>query len=419
MYDLKKIDLGKDEAELDQRLREYFIRTTHYTNTLSGSKTIIIGRKGSGKSAIFTLAKEQLENEGELVISITPMQYSLAALKEYKESGITLEQVHTNAWKITLLSAIVWKLNEEGLISSTSKLVGYYQYMKDAYVPTDEWFQNIVQKAKNFLGCIKSEYLSFEFGSTGTPLRIINEIQELLLKEWPSNIHVRILIDRLDESWDASEEAKYVIISLLKAANQLNGAFKDKVIVTTFLRSDIYDGLYFEDQDKLRQNEEILRWDNEDLKAVVCERVRVSLNLGRGVSNEEIWNTLFSSKRYRSKASAEKYIIDRTFKRPRDMISFVRLAMEVAIRNGHSCIEPVDTRSAVEENYSLNRYKDLIIENQKQYPYVKNLLDSMSGWLHKQSRNELLEKLDKFIKVYSIKELQPNQLLRQLFKVIR
>jgi hypothetical protein len=165
----------------------------------------------------------------------------------------------------------------------------------------------------------------------------------------------------------------------------------------------------------LRQNEEILRWDNEDLKAVVCERVRVSLNLGRGVSNEEIWNTLFSSKRYRSKASAEKYIIDRTFKRPRDMISFVRLAMEVAIRNGHSCIEPVDTRSAEEENYSLNRYKDLIIENQKQYLYVKNLLDSMSGWLHKQSRNELLEKLDKFIKIYGIKVLQPNQLLRQLF----
>ncbi len=68
-------------------------------------------------------------------------------------------------------------------------------------------------------------------------------------------------------SWDASEEAKYLIISLLKAANRINGLFKGKVIVTIFLRSDIYDGLYFEDQDKLRQNEEILRWDNEDLKA--------------------------------------------------------------------------------------------------------------------------------------------------------
>lgn len=80
------IDLGKDEAELDERLREYFIRTSHYENTMTGSKTIIIGRKGSGKSAIFTLAKEQLENQGSLVIPITPMQYSWTALKEYRES---------------------------------------------------------------------------------------------------------------------------------------------------------------------------------------------------------------------------------------------------------------------------------------------------------------------------------------------
>lgn len=52
MYDLTKIDLGKDEAEQDQRLREYFLKTSNYKNALSGIKTIVIGRKGSGKSAI-------------------------------------------------------------------------------------------------------------------------------------------------------------------------------------------------------------------------------------------------------------------------------------------------------------------------------------------------------------------------------
>ena len=150
-----------------------------------------------------------------------------------------------------------------------------------------------------------------------------------------------------------------MIISLLKAANQINGIFRGKAIVTVFLRSDIYDGLYFEDQDKLRQYEEILRWDNEDLKAIVCERVRVSLSLGREVSNSEIWGNLFSSERYRSKATAEKFIIDRTFKRPRDIISFVRLALAVAIRNGHSNIKTIDTRTAIEENYSQSKYKDL------------------------------------------------------------
>jgi len=201
MYELDKIDLGKDEAEQDERLREYFVRTAHYKNTLSGSKNIIIGRKGSGKSAIFTLAKEQLETEGHLVIPITPLQYSWTTLKDYKETGITSEQAHTNAWRFTLLSAIVWKLNESGFVTRSSKLNNYYKYMKDSYIPTEEWFQNIAYKAKGALGHIKSEYLSFDFGEEGkTPLRIINEIQELLLSEWPSNKDVRILIDRLEEA---------------------------------------------------------------------------------------------------------------------------------------------------------------------------------------------------------------------------
>ncbi len=42
---------------------------------LSGDKNIIIGRKGSGKSAIFKLIDEELM-EKELVIKVTPDQYS-------------------------------------------------------------------------------------------------------------------------------------------------------------------------------------------------------------------------------------------------------------------------------------------------------------------------------------------------------
>ena len=52
MYDLCKIDLGMDEAEKDQRLQEYFLKTGSYQKALEGKKTIILGRKGSGKSAI-------------------------------------------------------------------------------------------------------------------------------------------------------------------------------------------------------------------------------------------------------------------------------------------------------------------------------------------------------------------------------
>ena len=64
MYNLRKIDLGNDEAEQDARLEEYFLRTTYYKNAMNGSKTLVIGRKGSGKSAIFILLEKEIKREG-------------------------------------------------------------------------------------------------------------------------------------------------------------------------------------------------------------------------------------------------------------------------------------------------------------------------------------------------------------------
>jgi energy-coupling factor transporter ATP-binding protein EcfA2 len=415
MFDLKKINLGKDEAEQDERLKEYFLKTESYEKIRNGEKTIVLGRKGSGKSAIFTLLEEEYSNKGDIVIQITPDQYSWGALKDYQEQGILPEQAHTNAWKLTLLSAIVWKLNEEGKINEDSKLKKYYEYMKDSFSPQkDNWFINLVKKVKKMLGGVKTQWLSFEDSSpTPTPLRIIGELQELIIKENCSNQNVRIIIDRLDDSWDASKESKNLLIGLLKANNQINSLLNGNLKSIIFLRSDIYDNLIFDDKDKLRQNEEILRWDNKELKEVITERVRVSLNL-ENMEEEEIWNTLFSEKLFRSSANVEKYIIDRTFKRPRDIISFVRFCLEVAIRNNHDKIENDDTHLAEEESYSKSKYEDLIIEYQKQIPFIQELLDSFTICVHKMSQKELLQHLEAFFEGRTLKS-DPRVMINILF----
>jgi hypothetical protein len=373
MFELSKIDLGKDEAEQDQRLREYFLKTSSYTNALAGAKTVVIGRKGSGKSAIFTLMRDELQKEGALVIPITPDQYSWSALKDYQEQGILPVQAHTNAWKMTLLSSVAWKLTEAGLISDDSKLMNYYKFMKDAFILNrDDWFLNIVNKIKGFISGIKTHWVTLDWEETGTvatPLRVVEEIKALLYRDWPRMKQVRILIDRLDDSWDASKESQNLIIGLFKAANELNAAFTGNLIVTVFLRSDIYDNLFFDDQDKLRQYEETLYWSRDDLKAVICERVRVSLE-HKDLDNNVVWQNLFSPKLYRSQASAEKY--------------------------------------------SQSKYKDLVIEFQKQLPYIKDLLDSFSGSLHKFSQSELLKRLESFIGGKNL-PIQPVQLLRYIF----
>lgn len=400
MIELSKIDLGQDEAEHDRKLKEYFLKTDSYQRTLSGDKTIIIGRKGSGKSAIFTLLADEIPTAGDYVVKITPDQYSWGALKDYKEKGILPEQAHTNAWKLTLLSAVIWKLSEENEIKEGSKLKQYYNYMRDSYVPKENnWFLNVIDKIKKILSGVKTKWVSFDVGESSviaTPLKVSEELKNLLKDEWKLHKKVRILIDRLDDSWDASEESKHLIVGLLKASHEINSYFQNQIIVTTFIRSDIYDNLFFDDQDKLRQREEVITWNTKELKEIIAERVKVSLGITE--DNQKIWDELFSEKVYRSRAKAEKYIIDRTFKRPRDIISFVRFCIQEAIKNKHSKIETIDTRSSEETFYSQAKYKDLIIEYQKQLPFIKDLLDSFSGGLHRITKDEMIKHLDDFFK---------------------
>lgn len=391
--DLLKIDLGKDEAESDVNLNKYFLRTGSYQKAKDGRKTLVVGRKGSGKSAILTLLQSESNN-----VLITPDQYSWSALKDYKEIGILPEQAHTNAWKLTLLSSIIWKMKEDDKIQERSKLNKYYAYLNENFRPEEpNKLLLFVDKAKKLLRGVKTPYLEFDSSNSSVPipLQVNEELKKLILTEWTTGYKLKILVDRLDDSWDASKESETLLIGLLKAMNELNSFFKGNVLITVFIRSDIYDNLYFDDQDKLRQYEERIYWDIPELKKIIIERIKFSLNLGEK-NDEEVWNELFSEKRYRSRAKAEKYITDRTFKRPRDMISFVRFCIETAINNHHEKIETKDTRLAEQEKYSESKFKDLIIEYKKTFPYIKELLENFSGSSHKISIEELSKKIEDF-----------------------
>lgn len=59
---------------------------------------------------------------------------------------------------MTLLSSVIWKLNQEDIIPHGSKLVKYYQkYMKDAYIISgDNWLIGIVGKIRERLDNISA-----------------------------------------------------------------------------------------------------------------------------------------------------------------------------------------------------------------------------------------------------------------------
>ena len=109
------LDLGASDAESDRRLGDYFVTTPFVEEALSGRRTLFLGRKGSGKSALFKQFPDLLVSNGRRlsVVSITPDQYAWQALRDYRERGLSEQAAHRNAWKLTLAVQIASELVEQ------------------------------------------------------------------------------------------------------------------------------------------------------------------------------------------------------------------------------------------------------------------------------------------------------------------
>lgn len=198
-----------------------------------------------------------------------------------------------------------------------------------------------------------------------------------------------LLLDRLDEGWDASNESRQMLAGALKAAREINLALRrpgSAAPVVIFLRSDIFQYLQFNDKNKMGVDIEYLDWGEEGLVNVASARIARSL----GCKREDAWGQAFSSKRMRQRSSIRSYIIKRTMLRPRDIVAFCINCQEVAVRTGHDVIETDDVYEA-EESYSQHIYNELDDEMHKQLPRARESLQvlrdmqqqrfSLSDWV--------------------------------------
>lgn len=63
---------GKDRAQEDENLQHYFVKTRQYDEIKRGDKELVLGRKGAGKSALFSmLAKEAQESDDTIPVKIS------------------------------------------------------------------------------------------------------------------------------------------------------------------------------------------------------------------------------------------------------------------------------------------------------------------------------------------------------------
>jgi hypothetical protein len=390
-------ELGAPDAEADRRLASYFVKTPYVESALHLRRSLYLGRKGAGKSALFTQLARLIREAGFVdtkVLLITPDQYSWSALREYKEAGLLPEQAHANAWKFTLaieIAAAFAAIPQDSLDSpeANAALKRLKQFVHQNY---GDVTPSVTSTVAQLLRGIKSFNLS-AFGFSAGLSRSTEEqmltpqiIEAILGAIWiiAQRIGVVVALDKLDDSWEGSEQSKQLLIGLLKAAKEFNDRFKGEspesgIAVLVFLRADIYEGLQFDDKDKHRATEENIVWTADLLREMVTER------LPGGVIADE----LFEPGEMRGSIQPFNYIVKRTFLRPREVLQFLQECIRRAGSTA-SVITKEQVREA-EDKYSSWKVEDLKQEYRRLYPDFDAILESLRQGMHRYDSFEELE----------------------------
>ena len=310
---------------------------------------------------------------------MSPDQYAWSALKEYKEQGILAEQAHTNAWKLTLAITIAselaardhtWRDDGEKAIATLA------QFLRENYGGEIVDLKSAATKLLTGLKSFNLSAFGFGLGYAGkdggdgrllTPA-VIDQLLDLIgvcVKE----VGVVVLLDRLDDSWDGTDESKTLLVGLLRAAKDLNTKFGftgDRGLqVITFLRTDIYPLLRFDDKDKHRALEYSIVWTPAELAEMVTAR------LPEGVTVTDV----LDKEKMRQSTAPFAYVVQRTFLRPREVIQYLTEAKERGDPDA-TFISKANIKDA-ELTYSRWKVDDLKQEFSKAIPEFTDCLESL------------------------------------------
>lgn len=343
-------DFGAIDAENDDRLFEYFIQSDSLERIMNGKRKIIIGRKGSGKTALYKFLSK--DEKDKLTSALLFRDYPWKVHDLYANENVSERESYVNSWEfliyIELAKLIVKDLDNYSFLQKfkvrkirkwLKKSWGSSNFDHKETMSPKTWdFTFSPQLMGNGLGSVSRKDAPKNLGAT---LGEVNKkLIALLLPLIKKDKHYFLLFDELDLSYDP-KDSKYLtrIIGLLIAAYNINTYFQENNInagVYVFLRSDIYEVVDFQDKNKVTDNHtEYLNWNHQDesanlsLKKLVAKRIKQNIQNTNDTFHEN-WHKIFDSHNIGSNQLKWNFIIERTFLRPRDVIKFLNLSLAEA-----------------------------------------------------------------------------------------
>jgi hypothetical protein len=387
---LEQIDLGDLAAENEIRaLDSYFVPTAQYQQVRTGHARLVVGRKGSGKTALFYAVRTTFRpSKSHLVLDLKPEGHQFTKLREAVLSELTVgvqQHILTAFWNYLLVMELAHQILHYDVNTAyrDARLTPAFDRIAELYGTDDEMeqadFSERLLKLVDQIVARGKEIKSLQ--STGEITQLIHaeSIRELndAVTEYLglTRRDVWLLFDNLDKGWPIQavrQEDILLLRALLGATRKLQRQFETRgieLVSVVFIRNDIYQHLILEPAERGKETAAMLDWnDVELLKDLLGRRIAQSTN--SSLSFDDAWATFFTP-HVRGEDSFQ-FIVTRTLMRPREVLRFVRECVSTAINRRHERVTEADILDA-EVRYSADALVDISLEMKDIKPEFDNV----------------------------------------------
>lgn len=339
--DVRVIDTFGAVAAEDEPILDYFVETSAVQEIADGNKYLVLGRKGSGKTALVRYFNEK-KQDGLISIVLNLRGYPWALHAKRADSEVDASEKYEASWRY--LIAVEFARVVLGRLTGDSKWTdearNLSEFFRQNYGGPEVSLGDFLRPAKlqlskasfepqilgNKIGAVTLERSTNDSGLA----RELNVLSDMILKTAlylcsRENIEkVIVHFDELDQGLQKFDIARQQMLTGLviaaRAVNRDAAGTPVRLKSVVYLRTDLWDEMSFSDKNKITSTSVLdISWDEESLLKVVNSRVQSAVGVD--------WDSLHDGETMRGRQKKFSHIVARTFLRPRDVISFLNILL--------------------------------------------------------------------------------------------
>lgn len=384
---LERRILGDWEANEDPHLLKYYVRLRRTDELFTGDRFIVVGAKGSGKTALGQWMANAPPKPRDQVLSLTETN----VIPAWQELSPLTANERVERFIACFSTAILAALDPNFAREVAGAGRGKYR---------------VTESRRSIQAGPSALRIGFE--QTKEPVQAPSPPNDELKRRIQNKLNgsrAWLLLDDVDGNFGPDiEGSRASIEALLHAARRMNRVeFRNQVVVVVLLRSEVY----HRHRGRMRDHDQLipyilsLSWTEEELIQFVSRRVEFALSARNdGAPKSALadpWAALFEASDSTEMSAIREFIFSRLVNGPRDLLHLVDdLARTAAVSQGCSKIRLAHLHAAAGEYCS--RKLDGLGGLFEQYPGITEVVHQLFGGGHSQyKRDDLIERIEELL----------------------